>query len=236
MSSFSSFGRFVALLSVPAVAATAQLTPQFHLAYAVDTQELVSGNPNPFYHTIRIRDHHEDHYHNFAHNPGLSDHDQAPLSVMIGAGYDASFTLGAWNYSPDIGVSTRYVIPDDGAGAHFHLELLSITGPGLGDESYLQVGIREVGDPSFGSFTVGTDAHLHWGADFNEIGFALSSGATLGRYTAIFRVIDEEGLYNDSPTFSIYVDAVAVPEPSAFAALAGAAALGLAATRRRRRA
>ncbi len=232
MTSLSKLGRTLALLVGIASASSAFAAPQFHLAYAVDSWEFVGNNPlnapNPTYNQIRIRDLHEDHYHNFTINNSTDpdDHVPMPLSVTIGSGFDSSITLGAWNYSPDASVG-RYTIPDDGAGAHFHLELISVS------NAALNVGIREVGDLTYTGLGVGSDAHLDWGSVFNEIGFSLDTGASLGTYTAVFQVIDEEGLYTTSPTFSIQV--TAIPEPSSAAALVGAIALGLVASRRRQR-
>jgi hypothetical protein len=112
-------------------------------------------------------------------------------------------------------------------GADVHLQLVSLT-PGLnvGVGSLLQAFVNP-----------GDDWHLEDSFSFTPT-FWTELTAAPGTYAAQFKLTDEQGLFGDSGTFEFRfeVPAAAIPEPSAFAALAGLGALGLAATRRRRRA
>lgn len=225
---FSSFlkntGRTIALLSSLALAATAQITPSFHIAYAVDTMATSGENPNPNYNKLLVRDLHGDHYHTFTANTGThpDDHVPMPLSIDLVGGYGA-VSFASWNDSP-YATNNRYAFPD--LAFDLHLELVSVS------SSNLIVELQH--DDHYHGLTAGGGGeHLHYGESQN-LRFSFAEGAALGDYTAVFRIVDEAGIFTDSNNFTIHV--AAVPEPSAAAALAGAAALGLVAARRRRRA
>jgi hypothetical protein len=112
-------------------------------------------------------------------------------------------------------------------GADVHLQLVSLT-PGL------NVG---VGSLLNAFVNPGDDWHLEDSFSFTPT-FWTELNATPGNYVAQFKLTDEAEIFGDSGTFEFRfeVPAAAIPEPSAFAALAGLGALGLAATRRRARA
>ncbi len=111
------------------------------------------------------------------------------------------------------------------SGADVHLELVFLT-PGL------NVGVGA----NLNAFSApGDDWHLGDSFSFTPT-FWTALNAAPGTYVAQFKLTDESGAFLESGTFEYRFEVVAIPEPSAFAALAGAAALGLAATRRRRRA
>lgn len=217
-------GRAIALLSVLALAATAQVTPSFHIAYAVDTQALLGGSPNANYNKLLVRDLHEDHYHTFTANNGTNPegHVPMPIAVNVSGGYGA-VSFASWNDS-EYATSSRYAFPSE--PLNLHLELVSVSSSNLivelqHDDHYHQLFAGEEGE------------HLHFG-DFQNLRFSFADGAAPGDYSAVFRIVDEsaEGAYVTSNNFTINV--AAIPEPSSATALAGALALGLVATRRRR--
>ncbi len=61
-----------------------------------------------------------------------------------------------------------------------------------------------------------------------------STGATIGNFGRSFYANGNSFVSGNTPLFTVYGNASAIPEPSTYAMLAGAAVLGLAAWRRRR--
>jgi len=219
----------VSALLVPVAGAATSL----YLAFGVDTREESGpGVPNPWNDLIVVRDLHGDHYHSFSTNNGTNPagHLPMPLTVIPGSGESATLSLGAMNISAF--AEARYTIPNTPVG-DFRLVLVSLSGV---NGSLLDVDF--VHDDHTHSMFAGGNEGLHLD-EVAEIQFSLPEGAELGRYEAIFKIIDQNGNYLESVTsggttrtsnFTIAVDAV--PEPSA-ALLAGAAmTMGL--LRRRR--
>jgi hypothetical protein len=108
-------------------------------------------------------------------------------------------------------------------GADVHIELVSLS-------AGLNVG---VGSNLNAFVNPGDDYHLEDSFDFTPT-FWTEASAAPGTYIAQFKLTDESGTFLDSGTFEFRFSVI--PEPSSAAALAGALALGLVATRRRRRA
>jgi hypothetical protein len=108
-------------------------------------------------------------------------------------------------------------------GTDVHLELVSLT-PGL------NVGVG----PDLNAFAApGDDYHLADSFSFTPT-FWTELNADPGAYVAQFKLTDKSGTLGDSGTFEFRFQVAAIPEPSAFATLAGLGALSLAFTRRRR--
>jgi hypothetical protein len=109
------------------------------------------------------------------------------------------------------------------SGADVHIELVSLSaGLNVGVGSNLNAFV----DP-------GDDYHLEDSFSFTPT-FWTEASAAPGTYIAQFKLTDESGTFLDSGIFEFRFSVI--PEPSSAAALAGALALGLVATRRRRRA
>lgn len=105
-------------------------------------------------------------------------------------------------------------------GAHIHLELVSLTsGLNIGSSTALSVGLAQPGD----------DLHLDF--PFAPV-FWLTEGAGGGDYAAVFRLVDEEGIFGDSGHFEFRF--TAVPEPGTWALLGTALGLAVVVTRRKR--
>lgn len=132
-------------------------------------------------------------------------------SSLAGFGPSAPETIlfnssgGRWNGSLD--------------GAHIHLELVSLT-PGLniGSAMSLSIGLSQPGD----------DLHLDF--PFAPV-FWLTEGNPGGNFAAVFRLVDEEGMFGDSGHFEFRF--TAVPEPGTWALLV--TALGLVGVMARRK-
>ncbi len=195
-----------------------------HLAFGVDQQAGATFNE------IRVRDYHLEegeehgHYHNFTGNNATAPGGHTPerFNLIPGSG-TATVNLASMDISPD--PSSRYttnlIPPGD-----FHLELIGLYGVDAD-----QLIVRFWHDDHTHTMSVGGDEHLEID-EINRIDFSLAAGAVLGEtYSAVFRIVDEEGNYIDSPDFTIHVNAI--PEPSA--ALLGATALVFGIARRKRR-
>lgn len=131
-----------------------------------------------------------------------------------------------------LGLGTEEIDPGTFVGDSITLRLDSVSGPGAfslwqtdGFGSPL-VALSTTSDIDSFSLTTGGHDHYNWGF------------ATPGIYELIFTVSGtlaaDSSPVSDTATFTFAVGATPVPEPSAFAALGGLAALGFAATRRRR--
>jgi hypothetical protein len=113
----------------------------------------------------------------------------------------------------------------DYTGADIHLELVSLTaGLNIGTSFGLTTGLSLPGD----------ELHLEDSFSFSPT-FWTDASAAPGAYFARFQLTDESETYGDSGVFEFRFDVAPIPEPSAFAALAGLATLALAAARRRQR-
>ncbi len=207
--------RLLFLLLFPLVfstapAATFQLE---HLAYSVDTRPLTNlGSPNPTYRHLVIRDHHEDHYHDYSGTEG-NDARNAHVADPFKLAPDqssAAVHLGAWNFSPDA-PNNYWTIPV-GLGApdphQFQLTLSAITTP-IGGESALTLFLNEA------PLTLSIGSTLAFGSTFDALHATLASDAPLGLYTASFIVSHPEGTYISSAPFKLHFQAV--PEPSMLA-------------------
>jgi len=218
--------RFLAVLAVLSAALVAGVTSvradehdhdhegegTFHLAYG----KLSTGN------TFRVYDLHGDHYHTFFENTGGGGHQQPYLSLVAG-GAEASISIAAANFSPHAEELGDNLFPQ--GTFNFELRLVSV--------SNLSLTVELSHDDHAHGIAVGFSEGLEFG-ETQFIHFAVSSEAAPGDYFAVFKIIDNDNIYADSPNFTINVTATAVPEPASAAALAGALALGLVATRRRR--
>jgi surface-anchored protein len=131
-----------------------------------------------------------------------------------------------------LGIGTEEIVSGTFAGDSLTLRLDSVTGPGAFSlwqtDGFGAPTVKLSSTSAIDTFNVTTGGHTHYDWGFTapgvyELAFTVTGtlagpgGATL----------------SDSATFTFAVG-TPIPEPSAFAALAGLAALGLAATRRRR--
>lgn len=98
------------------------------------------------------------------------------------------------------------------AGADIHLVLVSLSsGLHIGSDSAFDIGLNAAGD----------EYHLGDDVNFSPV-FWTDADAAPGLYTAQFKLVDEEGMFDDSGTFEFRFNAV--PEPST-AILSGVALL-----------
>ncbi len=207
------------------------------------------------------------HYHYYQQNLGTtsaSDHSPSRLSLIAG-GAAARVGLAPQDGSP-VGSNTPQFLLNhpnpssltspvvenfnrDFLNAEFKLQLVSTTGPSTPLFS-ISLWASHDGDPfqlagTFGPSSTQLDLevaeahgdHYHLFETSYQIRFSLDPNATLGDYSATFRIVDLNGgalAYGDSNDFTIHLNSVqAVPEPSTVALLLGAGGAMLLARRRR---
>jgi hypothetical protein len=222
-----------------------------------------AGLENPNYNRLTLLLNHGDHYHSkgihlytgpnlgadtattISSSNYLPEGAAAPFSLTVGTGlyagklvsffdpssYQSNITFDFTDSLAGFSLGSDEQILHDSSGsrwngslgdAHVHLVLDFLT-PGL-----------NVGDAGNLSIMSNPGDDWHVSAGFAPT-FWTELGAGEGVYIARFKLVDEEGIFGDSGTFEYRFQVTAVPEPSAFATLAGTAALGFAALRRRRR-
>ncbi|MFD2255766.1 PEP-CTERM sorting domain-containing protein [Luteolibacter algae] len=196
---------------VLAMTATSQAASTLHLAFGVDVNPTSSNLNN-----LRVRDLHDDHYHTFTQNNGLpGSHVPEPFSIIPGV-ETVTFNLAAMEISPYPNASYSTSLTPAG---DFHLVLVSRNG--IGSDN-VNIGFWH-GDHTH-SMTAGSEEHLRTD-EIHTIQFSFAPDAQQGDYSAVFKIVDENGNYGDSQLFTLNVKAV--PEPSSALLICSALGLGL---------